>query len=326
MDHFTKLHDSYSEMLDLVKKTMNWSNNKISISSIDGGTTNILCKYTNLESNESVLVRIYGKSTDTFMNRSNEELYIKSLSDNGIGPKIYKTICIGTCSEAVGRIEEWYSDIKPITNLDKENLTVMTNLCNILNKLHKFTFIKQSLEKPALLDKIDILYPLVKASYHEPNIMQFIDNKLKYFYELIQKHKSDIVMCHNDLTNGNILLTKTNDVKLIDFEYTEYNFRGYELGNYFCEYAGLECDWSIYPNKETQMVFLQEYARHSGINADQLFVEANIYALGSHLLWLLWAIVQDSNSTIKFDYLQYATNRIYGYCDQIKFLQKNKII
>lgn len=35
-------------------------------------------------------------------------------------------------------------------------------------------------------------------------------------------------------------------VYLIDFEYGSYNYRGFDIGNHFNEYAGYECDYSLY--------------------------------------------------------------------------------
>ena len=57
----------------------------------------------------------------------------------------------------------------------------------------------------------------------------------------------DIVLCHNDLLSGNILLCPTdgtssrgggNDVGskavLIDYEYSMYNYRAFDIANHFC--------------------------------------------------------------------------------------------
>lgn len=48
------------------------------------------------------------------------------------------------------------------------------------------------------------------------------------------------VLCHNDLHSGNIILVNEeahdNDkiIKLIDYEYVAYNYRGFDLANQFC--------------------------------------------------------------------------------------------
>ena len=33
---------------------------------------------------------------------------------------------------------------------------------------------------------------------------------------------------------------------IIDFEYGSYNYRGFDIGNHFNEYAGYDCDYSLY--------------------------------------------------------------------------------
>jgi choline/ethanolamine kinase len=41
--------------------------------------------------------------------------------------------------------------------------------------------------------------------------------------------------------------------------------------------------------------------------------EANALALASHLLWSLWGLIQASQSTIDFDYLEYSAQRLQQY-------------
>jgi ethanolamine kinase len=46
---------------------------------------------------------------------------------------------------------------------------------------------------------------------------------------------------------------------LIDFEYASYNYRGFDIGNHFNEYAGYDCDYSLCPNKDEQYYFFRHY-------------------------------------------------------------------
>ena len=50
-------------------------------------------------------------------------------------------------------------------------------------------------------------------------------------------------------------------MQFIDFEYSCYSFRGYDFGNHFDEYAGFECDYSRYPNKQAIAAFMRHYLR-----------------------------------------------------------------
>lgn len=45
----------------------------------------------------------------------------------------------------------------------------------------------------------------------------------------------NVVPSHNDLLNGNILCLKDGSLKLIDFEYTTFNFRMFDFGNFVNE-------------------------------------------------------------------------------------------
>ena len=48
-------------------------------------------------------------------------------------------------------------------------------------------------------------------------------------------------------------------MQFIDFEYASWNYRGFDLGNHFTEYAGFECDYSRYPDGDHIAAFMQNY-------------------------------------------------------------------
>eukprot|EP01071_Lankesteria_metandrocarpae_P005638 Lankesteria_metandrocarpae@DN4078_c0_g1_i1.p1 len=84
----------------------------------------------------------------------------------------------------------------------------------------------------------------------------------KFFYlkAAIKRLRSDIVLSHNDVLNGNILInTTTGDIRLIDFEYCCLAERGYDIANHFCEWAGFECEWNLFPDNATRWKFAVEY-------------------------------------------------------------------
>jgi choline/ethanolamine kinase len=75
-----------------------------------------------------------------------------------------------------------------------------------------------------------------------------------------------VVFCHNDLQEGNILLReKDQEVVVIDFEYSAYNYRGFDLANHMCEWVyDYTCpsppyftlNWSHYPTLKQQVCIL----------------------------------------------------------------------
>eukprot|EP01055_Gregarina_sp_Pseudo9_P000770 Gregarina_sp_Pseudo_9__769@NODE_1494_length_1548_cov_4_783963_g1384_i0_p1_GENE_NODE_1494_length_1548_cov_4_783963_g1384_i0NODE_1494_length_1548_cov_4_783963_g1384_i0_p1_ORF_typecomplete_len472_score97_13Choline_kinase/PF01633_20/1_4e40APH/PF01636_23/6_3e10APH/PF01636_23/4_3e03EcKinase/PF02958_20/0_00068APH_6_hur/PF04655_14/0_011DUF1679/PF07914_11/0_027_NODE_1494_length_1548_cov_4_783963_g1384_i0321417 len=81
--------------------------------------------------------------------------------------------------------------------------------------------------------------------------------------------QSPLVMCHNDLLNGNIVKVEDGCVsaspssppriEFIDFEYAGVGERGFDIANHFCEMAGFECDYSLLPDRNFQLAFLNCY-------------------------------------------------------------------
>ncbi len=171
---------------------------------------------------------------------------------------------------------------------------------------------------------------------------------------------SPVVFAHNDLLAGNILVRtgsaaaaeRAADAEgglvFVDVEYAAYNFRGFDIGNHFCEFSGFAYTQfeAKYPRQEAQDLFLKAYLRRdkelqqqregagvaaggerkqaaddNGANAvavtseevAALRREVAHYAIGSHLFWGLWAVIQARHSPIDFDYLEYARGRFAAY-------------
>jgi len=77
-----------------------------------------------------------------------------------------------------------------------------------------------------------------------------------------------------------------DDVSFIDFEYGNWNYRGFDIGNHFCEYAGFQCDYSLYPSKEQQLEWLKTYlTAYNGCiqptskELESIYIEVNLFAL-----------------------------------------------
>jgi ethanolamine kinase len=114
----------------------------------------------------------------------------------------------------------------------------------------------------------------------------------------------------------------TPQIVIVDMEYGGFNYRGFDIGNHFCEYAGF--DYTLfstkYPDKAAQYNFLEAYLKASrngehvtDAELDTMYIEVNRYALASHMFWGLWAVIQAKYSAIDFDYIKYAHQRFSAY-------------
>lgn len=154
--------------------------------------------------------------------------------------------------------------------------------------------------------------------------------ELEQEVSLLEKHLSGlgspVVFCHNDLLVKNIIYQEKEDrVIFIDFEYADNNYQALDIGNHFCEFGGVEhFDSSLYPDREFQLRWLQHYLDEwhrlagrgesaSPRDVEVLYVQVNKFALASCMLWCLWALIQAAHSTIKFDFLQFALERLDMY-------------
>lgn len=137
---------------------------------------------------------------------------------------------------------------------------------------------------------------------------------------------SPVVFCHNDLLLGNVVLEEQSDrITFIDWEYAAPNYQAFDIGNHFCEWAGVNpVEYTHYPDKVQQLAWLSVYVRQfhecgpleQSVPLEQLenmYVIVNKFGLLSHLLWGLWGLVQAQHSTIDFDFLGFAAARLDRY-------------
>jgi thiamine kinase-like enzyme len=135
-----------------------------------------------------------------------------------------------------------------------------------------------------------------------------------------------------------LLLGPGPDMQFIDFEYARPAPRGFDVGNHWCEWAGLDCEWGRYPPPAAKAAFASAYlteaskwevagkrkwsvvaqaaAPPSPAAVAALVVEGDAYALASHLWWTAWALVQARVSPIAFDYGAYAASRFACFVER----------
>ncbi|KAK3130143.1 hypothetical protein QOZ80_6BG0489540 [Eleusine coracana subsp. coracana] len=203
----------------------------------------------------------------------------------------------------------------------------------IAKELHKFHQIDiPGLKEPELWN--DIFKFLKKASLlkfedngkqkqYETISFSEIQDEIKELKDLADLLDAPVVYAHNDLLSGNLMLNDLEDkLYFIDFEYGSYSYRGYDIANHFNEYAGFDCVYDLYPDKDAQYHFFRNYlhadkpSEVSVGDLDALYVETNTFRLASHIYWALWALIQAKVSPIDFDYLGYFFLRYGEYKKQ----------
>ncbi|KHJ93021.1 Choline/ethanolamine kinase [Oesophagostomum dentatum] len=178
-----------------------------------------------------------------------------------------------------------------------------------------------------------------------------LEEELNFVEEFLEKSRSPVVFSHNDLQEGNILLfadyhldgngaiqskvngeTTVEPLVLIDFEYCSYNYRGFDLGNHFCEYGiDYNCDeppyYKIYEEmfnvKAERRGFCKAYrdevykmrdtCENPHFPSDlvtgdreedlaRLITESTLFMAVSHIFWSCWALL---NAEVSSSYLPF---------------------
>ncbi|KAL5007159.1 hypothetical protein ScPMuIL_015965 [Solemya velum] len=314
----------------------------VEVSPISGGLTNYLYLCSLPSGVEPlngeprcVLLRIYGdiaKTSKEFVVHSS--VVFALLSEKGMGPKLY-----GMYPE--GRVEEYI----PTKCLAREDLPKL--FVEVARKLAQFHILDMPLCKDPrwLLDtiggwlkEVDNNLTLDKCKKDEfvTKLRSFnLTQEYDILKEALSSVYSPVVFSHNDLQEGNILYFE-NCMTVIDWEYCSYNYRGFDLGNHFCEwsfgYSNPNHPYFFdvpedYPSKEQQFKFFEEYLKETEkynwpkCDLDQMYVEVNTYALASHFLWGLWSILQNKMSHIEFGYMEYAVARFERYFELKEMLK-----
>uniref|UniRef100_A0A8C2XEF8 Ethanolamine kinase n=1 Tax=Cyclopterus lumpus TaxID=8103 RepID=A0A8C2XEF8_CYCLU len=272
-----------------------------------------------------------------------ESVMFAILAERTLGPKLY-----GIFPE--GRLEQYL----PNTRMRTDQLSNPAISAEIATKLAHFHEMSMPFNKEPkwlfgtikkYLDQVMSLNLVREAHVKKYNKLMKLDlpAELESLRELLAATPSPVVFCHNDVQEGNILMLEDEDhnstdkFMLIDFEYSSYNYRGFDFGNHFCEwmYDYTYNQWPFYkarpenyPTREQQLHFIRGYLaeqrRHSEMIMDQtqieeeMITEANRYALASHFLWGLWSIIQAKISKIEFGYMDYAICRFDAYSKQKK--------
>ncbi|KAK7304179.1 hypothetical protein RJT34_15282 [Clitoria ternatea] len=308
---------------DMFKAWSNLDDSCFDVEKISGGITNLLLKVSVKQDNgvgDIITIRLYGPNTEYIIDRQRELQAIKYVTAAGFG-----ATWLGIFGN--GMVQSFIN----AHTLSPSDLREPKLAAKIAKQLRNFHLV----EIPA--SKEPQLWNDIWKFFEKASVLEFDDSKMKKTYETISfkeihdeivelkglcdKLKSPVIFAHNDLLSGNIMINYEEDkLYFIDYEYASYNFRGYDVGNHFAEYAGFECDYNLYyPNMNEQYHFFRHYLQPdrpdevSEKDLDTLYAEANAFSLASHVLWALWGLIQAKMSPIDFDYLGYFFLRYNEY-------------
>uniref|UniRef100_A0A8C3KE18 Ethanolamine kinase n=1 Tax=Calidris pygmaea TaxID=425635 RepID=A0A8C3KE18_9CHAR len=287
-----------------------------------------------------VLLRVYGAILQGVDSLVLESVMFAILAERALGPRLYGVFPQGRLEQYIPSRRLRTEDLRD-PDISKEIAVKMSRFHGMVmpfNKEPKWLF--GTMEW--YLKQISELTFSEEEQLKKFNHLQAynLQEEMKSLRELLEATPSPVVFCHNDVQEGNILLlagqeaSSSDKLMLIDFEYSSYNYRGFDIGNHFCEWAYnythdswpfFKASLENYPSRQQQLHFIRHYlSEDSGRGGDtthqeqarieeEMLTEVNRFALASHFFWGLWSILQAKISTIQFGYLDYAQSRFEAY-------------
>ncbi|KAM9763280.1 choline kinase alpha isoform 3-T3 [Dama dama] len=252
------------------------------ISVIRGGLSNMLfqCSLPDTlasvgDEPRKVLLRLYG----AILKMGAEAMVLESvmfaiLAERSLGPKLFGIF-------PQGRLEQFI----PSRRLDTEELSLPDISAEIAEKMARFHGMKMPFNKEpkwlfGTMEKYlnQVLRIRFTGESKAKQLHRFLSYNLPLELEnlrsLLESTPSPVVFCHNDCQEGNILLldgrenSEKQKLMLIDFEYSSYNYRGFDVGNHFCEwmydynyekYPFFRANILKYPTRKQQLHFISNY-------------------------------------------------------------------
>ncbi|BDV02690.1 MAG: hypothetical protein HPAVJP_5790 [Candidatus Hepatoplasma vulgare] len=145
-------------------------------------------------------------------------------------------------------IEMNYIDAKSINS---KNLTddLLKNIAKKIKEIH-------NIDVKNIKDVFKPNYESVWNFLKKDKRIPILKNENFYFKEAMKLVNKNVVICNNDITDGNILVDKSGNVTIIDYEYGGIN-------NYLFDLASFIVKRQI--NKEQEDIFLNEYFKLKNI-------------------------------------------------------------
>lgn len=336
-------NDSFSSLcagaISVINRVKNWKSDCMDFELFKDGITNHLVKcYLKDNPDQALLIRVYGENTELFIDRDLEVRNMQMMCEAGLCAPLYCAFSNGLC---YGFSPGEVLDTKMVRDPDISRL-----IAGRLAKMHSIpTNVNGVVPQPCLFPILYKYLQLIPTSFSDPvkdakykscigpkDVLETEINSLK---EHLISLESPVIFSHNDLLLKNVIYNKEKDeVTFIDYEYADYNYQAYDIGNHFCEFAGVEkYDPNLYPDKEFQMRWLKVYLEAwyyenewslddiTDETVEHLYIQVNKFALAAHVLWGTWALIQSAHSTLDFDFLGYAKERLDEY-----FAQKDRFL
>ncbi|KAM4881598.1 choline/ethanolamine kinase isoform 2-T2 [Thomomys bottae] len=221
------------------------------------------------EEPREVVLRLYGAILQGVDSLVLESVMFAILAERSLGPQLY-----GVFPE--GRLEQ-YLPSRPLKTHELREPLLSAAIAMKMAQFHgmEMPFTKEPHWLFGTMERyLKQIQDLPSTDLPQMNLLEVysLKDEMGNLRKLLDSTPSPVVFCHNDIQEGNILLLSepknVDNLMLVDFEYSSYNYRGFDIGNHFCEwvYDYTHEEWPFYkaqltdyPTRGQQLHFIRHY-------------------------------------------------------------------
>jgi thiamine kinase-like enzyme len=263
-----------------------WKGCRLSYGPVSGGISNTNFRVRVENDPVGYFVKIPGRGTEMFIDRSAARAASKQAEAIGVGPRTFDYL-----DHLDIEVSEFLDDRRPSTHRDGVDRAFRANVVQIYRQLHQAPALPLT---KTVFDMIDEHYEQVRAlGGHWPEDHAWLYRQYQQARAALEASGLDLVPCFNDPMPGNFLVGQDGSIKLIDFEYASNNERLYDLAIWSGEH--------FFPEQVEQEIIEDYFGRYE----TSLHARFIVHKALADIKWGTWAMVQNKISTLDFDFYKY---------------------
>ena len=274
---------------EAVLQVNEWLGGEPSWETVPGGITNRNFKVTS--DGVSYFVKVPGEGTD-FIDRGNCHKANLIAYDAGVGARVFAYF------EDTGvEVSEWLEGYRTTGMRDMYDREICLAGARAIRKFHDMP--------DAVLDNTGTVFDQSRdmaARCLETDIMPPWHRTMQYYMDRIEgafrAAGTPLKPCHNDYRAANFMWNdETKEGRIIDMEYASMSDPIIDLAMWAGAFA----------TEDIMRETVTEY--NNGEFDEKLFAMLNLGRIAKEIKWMYWSIQQIANSTLKFDYYSWYTDK-----------------
>lgn len=263
-----------------------WRDKKILYTPVFGGFSNSNWRVRTVEDSRTYFVKLPGRGTEQFIDRSAASEASRRAFELGLGPRTYDYL-----SHRGVEIADFVEGRRPCTIRDFRDGRVRAKAISLYRAFNGspllgltktvFDMIEEHLDQ---LRRLDVRLPADFRAIYDQYVLA---------RSALEAAGLDLVPCYNDPAPANFLIADDGSILIVDYEYASNNDRCYDLAVWCGE---------MFFSAQTEIEIIESYfGRMDPAIQARIF----LYRMLGDLKWSAWAMIQNCMSPLDFDFFKF---------------------